>query len=151
MRYETCSREAQALLSRHGPGPYWISVNLYLESPLPDWALAALLGGEQVHGTRRFPRFLFGHELLHIRRANYQEYIPIGLRAVLEFAAANSHTKAVVSELIRQYRATLPHVFGGFNTHIGVRVEDATSNRTNASRANTTRQGAAGGSGHGTA
>lgn len=111
MRYETRSREAQALLARHGPGPVWVSVDPYLESPLPIWALAALLGGETAHGVRRFPRFLFGHELLQIRRAAEEEYIPLNLRAVVEFARANSYTQAVVSELIRQYRETLPHVF----------------------------------------
>ena len=119
LRYETHTREAQALLARHGPGPYWISQSPFLESPLPPWALAALLGGESAHGTRRFPRFLFGHELLQTYHQILDDsYIHIQIRAVREFLSADRHTIAVVSELIRQYRATLPYVFGGIPTHL---------------------------------
>lgn len=109
--YEYTSDHALKVLYTYG-SPYWVSVDNYLDSPLPDWAIAALL----VRAPNRFPRYLFGHEHWHFYRqlADRGEdgerlYTDIRRRAENELNRASHERRvAIVEEANRQQRLFAP-------------------------------------------
>lgn len=109
--YEHSSEQALRVLNTYG-SPYWVSVDNYLESPLPDWALAALLA--RLPG--RFPRYLFGHEWWHhyrqlADRGEHGEplYTHISVRAQNELnRASHQRLAGIIEEVNRQQLLFVP-------------------------------------------
>lgn len=134
LKYEFHSLEAQQSLSRCGVGPFWVSVDPFLSNPLPEWAIAAIIGGELFYGTKRFPRYLFGHEDFQvIHEVNHPGYINIQRRGFDQFYLADIAGKSRIANLVRKFRSHLPLIFPT-EARISVRVQEVWTLETYASQ-----------------
>ena len=134
LKYEVHSLNAQLSLSRCRVGPFWVSVSPFLGNPLPEWAIAAIIGGELFHGIKRFPRYLFGHEDFQtIHEINHPDYINIQRRGFDQFFLADIAKKARIANLVRKYREHLPLIFPA-QAAVRARVQEVWTLETYASQ-----------------
>lgn len=103
--YEYTSERALQVLHTYG-GPFWVTVDPYLPSPLPNWAIAAILA----RGEVRFPRLTFGHEWWQLARqaSTRGGYIDIRRRARYEFNGSPRERQIAILAEIQQLQAFLP-------------------------------------------
>ncbi len=102
--FEFESQKALKTIHTYG-APYWITVTPFLDSPLPEWALAAIFA----RAPLRFPRFLFGHENWQQRRSAVDpSYRDIRVRAQLEIHQAGPEKINLIAQELESQNFFLP-------------------------------------------
>lgn len=102
--YEFETQKALKTIHTYG-APYWVTVTPFLNSPLPEWALAAIFA----RAPLRFPRFLFGHESWQQRRAIIDpSYRDIRVRAQLEIQQAGPEKINLIAQELERQNSFLP-------------------------------------------
>ena len=72
----------------------------FLPDPLPDWAVAQIIG----EGPNRFPRQTFGHEYFHWLRNRFDpNYVDLRIRAQLIYNLCDPVRRRRIDSLIEDY------------------------------------------------